>query len=340
MINLIKKSLVLVVSLASVFFVGCGAEKKVEDKKPQNQSVNSNVGAEEEVEIEEKFFIDARNQELYSGIVAESGDNLFYTLGKENNRIYRANTSSNPGINKKSEVSMMSGEDLIVYEDKIYYCNDQDNGNIYFFEIDKFNENLKPVKFNNFKSRDLVSTKDGIYFINESDGEKVYFKSYDGEIEKAVSQDRAAKYIISDYVMYYQNAKDEYNLYAMDLIEKKTYKLTNFSVESFTTVAGVIVASNSDDNNSLYKISGTDNIEKISNHHARNIKTDLLNKNDSQKTIYFTDDIGSLYKMNFTNDNKVNVDLVSNSSIEDYYFTANKIITIKNPNESYESISK
>lgn len=337
---MIRKSLAIIISIGSILFISCGAEKKEEDKVIQKQNVNSYVSAEEDVIEEEEFLVDARNQEIYSGMIVEEDKDLFYTASKDNNRIYRESINLEPSINKKSGISMMSGSDLIKSEDKIYYCNDQDNSNIYFFEMEKFDENLKPTKFNSFKSRDLVSTKDGLYYINESDREKIYFKSYDGEIEKAVTQDRAAKFIVSDYTVYYQNAMDGYSLYAMDLIEKKTYKLTDFSIESFAAVGGFVIVSNSDDNNSLYRIKGTDIIEKISEYNARNIKVDLSKKENDETSMYFTDDTGNLYKMIFNKDNTLKVNLITDSYVEDYHFTSNKIMIKTNDNNDYESINK
>ena len=318
-------------------FTGCTAEENSENKEEKNIKVNSHIETYKEVTHEEELLIVAENQDISSGKIVETEKECFYSSIKDNNRIYRAykNTS---GMEGKSEVSMLTGVNLVLNSDKVYFSNTNDNYNIYYFETDKFDENYVPTKVNNMRSRNLVSAKDGIYYINEDDNEKIYFVSYDGDIDEAITQERAAKFIVSGDIIYFQNADDGYNLYAIDKVKKERYKLTDFAVDSFTIVNKVIVASNSDDNNSIYLIRGTNDIKKISNIYAANIKSDLSVGNTVSKEFYFISDDKNLYKMSLTDRNeKDKVTLVSKENIEDYYFTSDKIV-IEDESRIYKSI--
>lgn len=334
-----RKKFIFVLGLFAMTFTGCTAEENNENKEAKNIKVNSHIETYKEVTQEDELLIIAENQDISSGKIVETEKEYFYSSIKDNNRIYRAykNTS---GMEGKSEVSMLTGVDLVLNSDKVYFSNTNDNKNIYYFETDKFDENHVPTKVNNMRSRNLVSAKDGIYYINEEDNEKIYFISYDGEIDEAITQERAAKFIVSGDIIYFQNADDGYNLYAIDKVKKERYKLTDFAVDSFTIVNKVIVASNSDDNNSIYIIRGTNDIKKISNIYATNIKSDLSVENIVSKEIYFISDDKNLYKMSLTDRNeKDKVTLVSKENIEDYYFTSDKIV-IEDESKIYKSIKK
>ncbi|WP_297521152.1 DUF5050 domain-containing protein [uncultured Clostridium sp.] len=335
-----KKIILLVPILLGGMLVSCGEEPKEIEKKDNNIKVNSYVKAEDATIKEELFLVDAKTQETYSSRIAETKINYFYSSIKDNNRIYREVIKNDNINNPKSEVSMLSGKDLIHNEGKMYYSNTQDEGKIYYFDESDFNEDIEAVALNISSSRDLVASTDGIFYINEDDNEKIYFVSYDGSIDKAVTQDRGAKFIVSDSVLYYQNASDGYNLYAINLLENKRYKLTDFSVESFTVVKGFVLATNSDDNNSLYFVKSNENIEKLSDRKSFELKSDLNKTEQNKNKFYYINESRELIEADMGEGMKIKLEKrISRDSVEDYYFTSDKIV-IKDEEEVLKSYNK
>lgn len=335
-----KKTILLVPMLLGGLLVGCGAQKQVNEEKKEDIKVNSLVAGEEEVIEEDIFIVDAKGQEIYSSKMVETETDYFYSSISDNNRIYRSVMKDDTTGAPKSEVSMLSGDDLIYFDGRIYYSNSQDKGKIYSFEAKEFNEDVKAEPFNIYSSRDLVSCADGIFYINQDDNEKVYFTSYDGEINKAVTQDRAPKFIVSDYKLYYQNANDGYNLYAIDLSENKRVKLTDFSVESFTIANNFILVTNSDDNNSLYYVKSNESIEKVSNRKAFELKSDLYRKEKDKNKFYYINGEKELIEADFVDETKIQSEkIISKEAVEEYYFTNEKII-IKDEEEIMKAYAK
>lgn len=331
-----KFPLILAICLTTSL-VSC-ADDGESNKKVQTQlKVNSHMKEEVEEIQQKEFFVDAKNQNMYSSKIVETQKDYFYSSLDDNNRIYRKSKNNS---NKDSEISMMSGNYLIQDEEKIYYSNSQENGKIYYFDSDKFDENLEPIKFNNYKSRDLVVTKDGIFYINQDDYEKIYFTSFDGKIEKAVTQDRAPKFIISDNTIYYQNANDGYKLYCINFDDKEKIMLSDFSVESFCTVNGLLLVSNSDDADSLYIVNTNKNIKKISNIKAIQLKTDIMSDTNSRESFYFVDESGEISKAQIGKDLKMkNIKILSSELTQDYHFTKDKVL-IQTQDEQYKAVKK
>ncbi|MGL5574175.1 MAG: DUF5050 domain-containing protein [Sarcina sp.] len=334
-----KKTILLVPMLLGGLLTSCGAKEQVKEEKKEPIKVNSQVTEEERGE-DDIFIVDAKNQEIYASKIVEGETDYFYTSISDNNRIYRKVIKDGTTGAPKSEVSMLSGDDLIHKDGKIYYSNSQDDGKIYSFEVDKFNEDIKAEPFNIYRSRDLVSCEDGLFYINDNDNEKIYFSSYDAKINKAVTQDRAPKFIVSDYKLYYQNADDGYNLYAIDLSENKRIKLTDFSVESFIIANDFILATNSDDNNSLYYIKSNESIEKVSNRKAFELKNDLYKKENDRNKFYYIDEDRKLVEANFGTEMKIQSEkIISKDAVEDYYFTSKQII-VKDEEEVMKAYNK
>ncbi|MGL5066613.1 MAG: DUF5050 domain-containing protein [Sarcina sp.] len=341
-----KKTILLVPILLGGLLAGCGEEPKAVEEKSSEVRVNSYVKAEEEVVEEEVFEIDINlEQHKHGSRIIQTETEYFYSSEKDNNRIYRSpikeeTNNTNTPTKLKSEVSMLAGVDLIHHEDRIYYSNTLDEGKIYSFKIPDFNEDIVAEPLNISKSRDLVVNEDGISYINEDDGDKVYFTSYDGAINKAITQDRAGEFIHAEYVTYYQNADDGYNLYAMDVKENKRYKLTDFSVESFIVLKDFILATNSDDDNSLYIIKSNKSIEKLSNRKAFELRRDLNQEKADLNEFYYLNENKQLMRCNLEEEMKIqSEEKISNDLVEDYYFTDDKIM-IKDEEEVLKSYNK
>ncbi|MGL4654387.1 MAG: DUF5050 domain-containing protein [Sarcina sp.] len=335
-----KRTILLVPILLGGVLVSCGGEEQIKEEKRESIKVSSHVKAQEEVREEETFLVEASSQEMYSSRVLQTENDYFYSSISDNNRIYRNVIKNENQNNPKSEVSMLSGTDLIHFDGKVYYSNSQDNGKIYFFETKDFNEDVEAKPLNIHSSRDLVACDDGIFYINQDDNEKIYFISYDGKINKAVTQDRAPKFIVADYKLYYQNANDGYNLYVIDLKENKRIKLTDFSVESFTATKGFILVTNSDDNNSLYFVKSNENIEKLSNRKAFELKSDLNKKENDRNKIYYINEERELVEADLGSEMKIQSErIISKTSVENYYFTTDKII-VKDEEEMMKAYNK
>ena len=335
-----KKSIVVLPIIMSIFLMGCSDEPKKDEKVDKNIKVNSYIKVEEdnqeEAKKEEEIFTYARNQSNYSSKIVETQTDFFYSSIDDNNRIYRSEKKDT----KKSEVSMLSGKYLIEGDGKIYYSNSQDNGKIYFFESDKFDENIKSEKLNNYKSRDLVAVKEGLFYINEEDGEKIYFTSYDGKINKAVTQDRGAKFIIADNILYYQNANDGYKLYGVDLLDKTRFKITDFSVESFCSARESLIVTNSDDDNNIYIVYSNKSITKVSNVKAFNLKRDFMSDDKNKNLFYFVNEENNLIKASLGETLKVeDLNRQSSELVQEYYFTTENIL-VETQDEKYKSVIK
>ncbi|MGL4760462.1 MAG: DUF5050 domain-containing protein [Sarcina sp.] len=341
-----KKTILLVPILLGGLLAGCGEEQKVVEEKVDKIKVNSHIKVEDEVTEDETFDLNLAviDHEPGSRIV-QTETEYFYSSEKDNNRIYRSpikeeTNNTNTPTKLKSEVSMLAGTDLVHNGDRVYYSNSLDNGRIYSFKISDFNEDVVAEPLNISKSRDLVMHSDGISYINEDDGNKVYFVSYDGKIDEATTQDRAGRFLHANAVSFYQNADDGYKLYAMDVKENKRYKLTDFSVESFTVLKNFILATNSDDDNSLYIIKSNKSIEKLSNRKAFELKRDLYKEKEDLNEFYYINENKELMRCNLEEEMKIQFEeKISNDLVEDYYFTDDKII-IKDEEEVLKSYNK
>lgn len=318
---------------------GCGNDETVETSKT-NIKVNSITKGEEKLFEEEIFLVDAREQNLASSRILSIEGDYFYSSLDDNNRIYRSFKDTGSNEKSKSEVSMLTGKDLIHSGEKIYYSNSLDDNKIYSFLVNEFNENSKIEVVSKFSARDITMVTDGFFYINEDDNEKVYFLSDDGSEEKAVTQDRAPKYIVANDILYYQNATDGYKLYAIDLIEKTKHKLTEFSIESFVSVNGFILASNSDDNNSLYLVKTSEDIEKISNIYASNLKINLYGESRSRNEFYYINKNSQLVFANLSDKMRIEKsDIVYKNLVNDYYLL-NENIVIRDNSEIYKRVNK
>ncbi|MGL5821651.1 MAG: DUF5050 domain-containing protein [Sarcina sp.] len=324
--------LLMVLSLS-----GCGKDEKTETNKT-NIKVNSIVKGEEELFEEDIFLVDAREQNLNSSNILPVEGEYFYSSLADNNRIYRAIKDEGTIDKPKSEVSMLAGKDLIYSGEKIYYSNSLDNNKIYSFLVADFSENTKIEAISKFSARDITMVTDGFFYVNEDDNEKIYFLSDDGTIEKAVTQDRAAKYIVANDILYYQNATDGYKLYAIDLIEKTKHKLTEFSVESFISANGFVLTSNSDDNNSLYLIKTNEDIQKISNTYASNLKINLYGEGRNRNEFYYVNEKSELMFANLSDKMKLDKKNILHKTLVNDYYLLDKKIVIRENNEIYKSI--
>ncbi|MGL4740640.1 MAG: DUF5050 domain-containing protein [Sarcina sp.] len=316
---------------------GCGQDETIETSKT-NIKVNSIVKGEEKLFEEAVFLVDAREQNLSSSRILFAEQDYFYSSLGDNNRIYRAIKENNISENTKSEVSMLAGKDLIYSREKIYYSNSLDNNKIYSFLVSEFNENTKVEAISKFSARDMTIVTDGFFYINEDDNEKIYFLSDDGSVEKAVTQDRAPKYIVANDILYYQNAADGYKLYAIDLLEKTKHKLTDFSVESFVSANGFILTNNSDDNNNLYLVKTSENIQKISNTYATNLKINLYSENKNRNEFYYIDENSRLVFSKLSDKMKIEKkEVIYKNIINDYYLLDNTVI-IKDNSEIFKKV--
>jgi hypothetical protein len=182
---------------------------------------------------------------LNLGLVAKSGDYIYYSESGDLDRLYRAKSTGE----ETTKISDDSPAFINTFKGYIYYSNLSDNNCIYRIKLDG-------TERKKLTSTGFINTivQDGWIYCTDDEKLNIYKISLDGSAVKKLNSEASLNLNITDDRIYYTNADDSLKIYRITKDGAYKTKVLNDAVGYISVEDDTIYYLNLDDEAKVYKV--------------------------------------------------------------------------------------